>query len=169
MGDRQDPGSGPPDRYPVTRDQASPSRRRKRPERHCGGGRSVWVAASLKATVLRIDPRSLRVTGSVPLLHGQPEQVAYGDDYVWVTNQEDDSITRIDPRSLSPFTIDQVGDGPSGIAAGAGAVFVANLLDGTVARIDPNTRRVTEPVRMGIGADGVVIAAGSAWVTLHEQ
>ncbi len=119
--------------------------------------------------MLRIDPRSLRVTGSVPLLHGQPEQVAYGDDYVWVTNQEDDSITRIDPRSLSPFTIDQVGDGPSGIAAGAGAVFVANLLDGTVARIDPNTRRVTEPVRMGIGADGVVIAAGSAWVTLHEQ
>jgi class 3 adenylate cyclase/DNA-binding beta-propeller fold protein YncE len=142
------------------------------------GGGYVWVAESLKGTVLRIsatDPTD-RVSIPLPLGPGQqparPEQVAYGAGFVWVTDTSLDQVTRVNPGELSggASPITGVGDGPVGIAAGPQGVWVANSLDGTVAQIDPQTRQVIRRVKMGdFSVEGVTESSDAIWVTVHSR
>jgi class 3 adenylate cyclase/DNA-binding beta-propeller fold protein YncE len=142
------------------------------------GGGYVWVAESLKGTVVRIsatDP-SDRVPVPLPPGPGQqpprPERVAYGAGFVWVTDTSLDQVTRINPGELSggASPITGVGDGPVGIAAGPLGVWVANSLDGTVAQIDPQTRQVIRRVKLGdFSVEGVTESSDAIWVTVHSR
>jgi len=118
----------------------------------------------------QIDPGTLKVVATVPLLKGNPAQVAFGEGFVWVTDTADNSVTRIDPSSGGGTTIDAVGDGPVGVAAGNGAAWVANGRDGTVAEIDPRSAKVVKRFTLGasLSPDGVAVTAGAVWVTVHS-
>ena len=112
------------------------------------GEGAVWVSDAANGRVLRVDPQTNRVTGSINVGTG-PSAITVGFGSVWVTNSLDGTISRINPQTNKVTAVLQVGSGPNAIAAGAGGVWVANELGGTVVRIDPATNAPARPITVG--------------------
>ena len=107
---------------------------------------SVWATVSLAArgnALVRIDPRTLRVTRTVFAPHARTPQkmpsysrVALGDGTVWWNGVDSGSVSRVDPRTgrivstirLTPKVSSFADVEPLGITAGAGAVWVTVTL-----------------------------------------
>ncbi len=134
-------------------------------------GDAIWVASSADDRVLRLDPRTGRLTGSVPVAGRRgrrlagPLRLAAGAGGLWVADTLSDSVSRIDPRLAAVSATIPVGKRPTHIAATRGAVWVLNADDATVARVDPGAGRVTARVRVP-GATALAASAGTVWVTV---
>ncbi len=118
---------------------------------------SVWVLAQgTTTTLLRINPDTNRVTGSVSLGYGE----ASGDDQLhatiaaaggslWVPDFYYNTVLRIDPSRLVITRRVRVGRSPSSAVAAAGAVFVSDWHGEKVVRINPRTDRVVATIPVG--------------------
>jgi DNA-binding SARP family transcriptional activator/ABC-type branched-subunit amino acid transport system substrate-binding protein len=139
------------------------------------GEGAVWAIGGSSASVLRVDPRTGKVTARIRIVARRgtqspyPVALAAGLGSVWVLNATAASVTRIDPGQAGvtttiPLGIERV---PRRIAVGAGAAWVANA-DGTLARIDAATNELTTMsvapslYDVAVGARGVWITSGSA-------
>jgi RNA polymerase sigma factor (sigma-70 family) len=91
-----------------------------------GGG---WLFAVLTdpARLVRLDPASLAVTGTLPL--GSPgfdlDPVAYGDGAVWVVGSSGTQLWRVDPATMRITGRQRTGGDATAVAYGDGAVWVA--------------------------------------------
>jgi DNA-directed RNA polymerase specialized sigma24 family protein/outer membrane protein assembly factor BamB len=91
-----------------------------------GGG---WLFAVLTdpARLVRLDPASLAVTGTLPL--GSPgfdlDPVTYGDGAVWVASSSGTQLWRVDPATMRITGRQRTGGDATAVAYGDGAVWVA--------------------------------------------
>jgi DNA-binding beta-propeller fold protein YncE len=131
------------------------------------GRDAVWVGGWSRQdgdTVLRIDPMTNRVTGSLRV--AQPQGVALGFGSVWVPSERAGEVLRIDPRT-DPRTVAGAGrikvDGaPVLLAVGPDAVWVGTG-NQTIQRIDPGTGTVTASFRAGGTLHGMAVDGRSLW------
>jgi virginiamycin B lyase len=139
------------------------------------GAGSLWVGAWPDREVVRIDPRSNRVTARFPA-GGNPAGLAVDATTVWVVHRDTDEVVRVDPRTgrvvarirLDPLPSEFApGDRrflPSLVAVGAGAGWVASAR-GAVARIDAASNRVVAVIRLARQAPaGIAVAGHTVWV-----
>jgi branched-chain amino acid transport system substrate-binding protein len=135
------------------------------------GEHAVWAISGSSAGVLRIDPRTGKVTARVAIVASRgtrspyPIALAVGLGSVWVLNATAASVTRIDPDQAGvtatiPLGVERV---PRRIAVGAGAAWVADA-DGTLARIDPRTNALTTTA-IAPSLYDVAVDAHGVWVT----
>jgi streptogramin lyase len=131
------------------------------------GAGAVWLVTDAErctaCRISRVDPRTLKVTASIPVLIGAAG-VRVGAGSVWVTNPVRDVIQRIDPRTRKVVRTIRTGRGPRFLGVGLGAAWTLDQVDGTVTRIDARTGRTTRiAARMpGEGGD-LTIGGGSVW------
>ena len=133
------------------------------------GAGAVWATALEDGKLIRVDPKTRRVT-SVKV-GDQPVGVIAAAGRVWVANRGSGTISRIDPETMREDgpRID-VGTLPTWIAFAAGSIWVSNQSDGTVSRIDATTgQTIGSPVRIAAPADDAAAhvmsaSAGSLWV-----
>ncbi len=115
-----------------------------------GGEGALWIGRSVGAfgeqiEVVRLDPRSRRVTGRPVVVPGAiPLDLAAGGGSVWATDvggprppqpTRPGVVTRIDPGRLTRAAALRTGKRPTAVAVGAGATWVADASDGTVTPI----------------------------------
>jgi streptogramin lyase len=130
---------------------------------------AVWASnltellSSRPGFLVRIDPRSRKVTGSLRL-SAPPSALATGFGSVWATFAASDVVARIDSDKMAISRMIAVGRGPVALAVGEGAVWVACDGDDTISRIDPATERVTKRIRLARSPAALAAAAGSVWV-----
>lgn len=62
---------------------------------------AVWVADSASGQVSRVDPSSLRVTGTYPV-SSDPVAVAFFDGRVWTGDGQSGAVTALDPATGRP-------------------------------------------------------------------
>ncbi|HEY6959458.1 MAG TPA: hypothetical protein VI814_11595 [Candidatus Limnocylindria bacterium] len=136
---------------------------------------SVWVGASDKGEVERLDPASgtiqtrikvgdpAKQSSRARVYHGVPVAVASGFGSIWATGA-DETLTRVDPKTLriDSFPIGITG---SAIAVSEDAVWVASYDDGALLHFDPAADRVAAVVRDLGTLQEIVAAAGSVWAT----
>jgi YVTN family beta-propeller protein len=115
---------------------------------------------STGASLVRIDPRTGRVAGRVPV-GADPTGVAVGGGAVWVTSFKERSVWRIDTRTHQVVRASANGT-PTGIAVGEGNAFVANGEDPqtSVTRLDAATGAQLDASSL----DAAVVASGDAGV-----
>lgn len=125
------------------------------------GGGAVWVGSAYWR-VLRIDPETETVTGSVPVGHVPVALAATGGD-VWATLLDGRTV-RIDARAdartgtvSGPFR-------PMDIGVGSGSVWVADE-PGTVWQIDAATVSVTHAVTVPPRLLGLSVSGRDVWAT----
>jgi streptogramin lyase len=137
------------------------------------GAGSLWVGAWRDQEVVRIDPRSNRVTARFPAGGPNPAGLAVDAATIWVVHPDTDEVVRLDPRTgrvvarirLGPLPF-QFAPGdrrflPSLVAVGAGAGWVGTSR-GAVARIDAASNRVVALVKLGRqGAGGIAVGSTS--------
>ena len=137
-------------------------------------------------SVVRIDPRTLKVTQVVPVVDA-PDLVVASGGFVWITshilresgpgslrNAGDRALTRLDPSNGKAVVVGG-GLAPCGLTADpSGDIWVANCYAGTagprdnVVRIDARTLRFkkTFPLSSGEGfLRGMTYGGGSLWLT----
>ncbi|HEX3211739.1 MAG TPA: hypothetical protein VH016_04175, partial [Actinomycetota bacterium] len=140
------------------------------------GAGSLWVGAWPDREVVRIDPRSNRVTARFPAGGLDPTGLAVDATTVWVVHRDTDEVVRVDPGTgrvvarikLGPLPFELApGDRrfrPSLVAVGAGAGWVASDR-GAVARIDAASNRVVAVIKLAPEVPaGIAVAGRTVWV-----
>lgn len=127
------------------------------------GGGFVWAAFG-DSTLARIQPQTVRLSGST-LTGASPAAVVVSSGAVWVANSAAATVQRFDPFTFEegPIRETSVGRRPTAIAYGEGALWVANQEDDSVMRIEPSTNSTTQ-IRVGDEPAGVTVGAGAVWV-----
>jgi virginiamycin B lyase len=133
------------------------------------GEGAVWLVVGDKrcesCSVVRVDPRALRVVARIPVREGAAA-VRVGEGGVWVTNPSKSIVQKIDPRTNRVVLTTQVGPTPRFLAVGEGGVWTLNQGDGSLTRLDPTSGEVlaTIPAQViGEGGD-ITTGDGSVWV-----
>ncbi len=110
----------------------------------------IWVLdRGGEPRAIRVDPRSLEVTGGPAFVGNDPQAIAAGAGAIWVANTGDGSVSEIAPKSArvvnNPIL---VGGRPTDIAAAGGQVWTVDNFGGKLVPIDPaaSPPRAGEPV-----------------------
>ena len=104
------------------------------------GGGSVWVTDASHNSLLRLDPKTKKVTAIK--VGDFPEGLLYALDHVWVSNHHGGSVSKIDPRTNEAATYEftNVGEsGPKGLAAVDGDIWTTVPTARSLFRIDGKT------------------------------
>lgn len=125
------------------------------------GGGAVWVGSAYWR-VVRIDPETETVTGSVPVGHIPVALAAAGGD-VWATLLDGRTV-RIDARADASTGTVSGPFRPMDIGVGSGSVWVADE-PGTVWQIDAATVSVTHAVTVPPGLLGLSVSGRDVWAT----
>jgi streptogramin lyase len=158
---------------PATNDLVDTIQVGLRPQPIAAGGGAVWVGNLDERNLTRIDARSRRPAGTIPLDGRSPTGLAFDRGTVWVGHGLLGSVSLVDPQfgevtHVTPITEKGAYSSTGSVAAGAGAVWVV-FGDGTLARLDPATGRVTGRSRTDASPAGVTVGYGSVWVVSAFQ
>jgi DNA-binding beta-propeller fold protein YncE len=125
-------------------------------------GGSLWVTDHTAGKLIRIDPRTNRVTGTVALPGADWVTEAAGS--LWVS-EETNVVARVDPATLEVLDRVPVKRNPLGSAVVGGQLWVPCIDSGVVVVVDPKTAKVVRTFPAGPGPIVVLPAGGKVWVS----
>ena len=125
-------------------------------------GRYLWVTDHTLGKLVRIDPRTNRITGSIDLPGADWVTQAAGS--LWVS-EETNVVARVDPSTLKVVARVPVKRNPLGSAVVGGRLWVPCIDAGSVVVIDPRTAKVERTFPAGPGPIVVLPAGGRVWVS----
>jgi DNA-binding beta-propeller fold protein YncE len=127
------------------------------------GAYAIWIVDRAGGQVLRFDPHTEEVVGTVPVTG--PVDVAWREGFVWVTSAA--GVVQIDEESgtvLGTVPLAELGmAAPGAVAVGGGSVWVVGTAEGVVVRIDQEDRSVTATIDVGVGPTDLAYSSG-VWV-----
>jgi virginiamycin B lyase len=126
---------------------------------------ALWVAHG--GMLGRVDPRTRRVTATVPGAR-RVVAVSAGAGAVWASTGT--WLLRVDPRRARVATRVAVATGAAPVAVGAGGVWAVCCVDdpprgrGRLSRVDPVTNRVVATIQLPGWPDAVGAGPSGVWV-----
>ena len=110
---------------------------------------AVWVADRASDSVVRVDPRTLRIRSRIAVGR-RPAVLALTPRALWVANLGDRTLSRIEPsRNESVGAPLALGKEIADLIAADGALWVAGA-DGTITRVDPESGDIIgTPISVG--------------------
>jgi YVTN family beta-propeller protein len=128
---------------------------------------SLWAANCDEGTVVRIDPRTRRVTATIELKGRMPSpesSIAACQDLVWIlTSGQEDSIVSIDPKANAVVGASHPPEEPAALICGLGGLWVSTGR-GTVSHLDPASGELVADIAVGDHPRFMAIGDGSVWV-----
>jgi streptogramin lyase len=125
-------------------------------------GRFIWATDYRGGKLLRIDPRTNRVTGTVALPGADWVTGQNGSLYV---SQEANAVTRVDARTLKVLGSAKVKRNPLGSAIVKGQLWVPCIDSGVIVVVDPSTMKVVQEFPAGPGPIVALPVSGHVWVS----
>ena len=125
-------------------------------------GPYLWVTLHTGNKLLRVDPRTNRVTGSLSLTGADWVTGYKGSLYV---SQESNVVTRVDPQTLKVTGRVKVKRNPLGSALVGGKLWVPCIDANAVDVVDPSTMKVVRTLPASGGPIVALPYAGRVWVS----
>ena len=125
-------------------------------------GRYLWITDHTAGKLLRLDPRTNKVTGSVALPGADWVTLAAGS--LWLS-QETNRVARVDPSSLKVLARVPVQRNPLGSALVKGQLWVPCIDSSVIVVVDPHTAKVVRTIKGGPSPIVVLPVAGQIWVS----
>jgi DNA-binding beta-propeller fold protein YncE len=125
-------------------------------------GRYLWVTDHTAGKLIRVDPRTNRVTGTVALAGADWVTGYRGSLYV---SQETNRVTRVDARSLRVRGSVEVERNPLGTAIVAGELWVPCIDSSAVVVVDPATMNVVRRFPAGPSPIVVLPVGKHVWIS----
>lgn len=140
----------------------------------CGGTitafGSVWVPSCGSGSLVRLDPKSWKVTGSVETGVGSAEPaLAASGDSVWVLSDNKSTLLRVDPDQNTVVAEIRLPAGCNSLTFGETALWATCAGDGRLLRINPQTLLVEKYIEVAGGPEAVAIGEGSVWVYCRKE
>jgi streptogramin lyase len=133
------------------------------------GEGAVWVTDELSAELLRLDPATGEVAGSVSLAGGL-DAVAVGGGRAWVLDRGAGTVTAVDVGSLAVLDTVRVGSDVTAMVFGGGSIWLADGSDGSVTRLDPETLvTAVFPVEGHVANVAVDPESGDVWALVVPE
>jgi streptogramin lyase len=139
----------------------------------------VWGTSGILDDLIRVDPRTRRVT-QVGHRFGGSIELAVGGGYVWVSSHQERTVggtlRKIDARAGRVVATLHIGTDPESLALGFGSLWLVSGTGGYVSRIDPCTGRVVAQIAVGTDEENtffslqsVAVGYGAVWVAVHKD
>jgi len=128
------------------------------------GDGAAYVTDDRRDLLLRFDPGSGRVEGSVHLA-GRPTAMVLAGRDLWVADMVDNQVVEVDARTLHIVRSVGVPAGPSGLAVLGPHVWVTSVVADEITAIDTRTGAKGTPVDVVGGAVRVAAGFGALWIT----
>ena len=128
------------------------------------GAGAAYVTDDRRDLLLRFDPGSGRVEGSVHLA-GRPTAMVLDGRDLWVADMVDNQVVEVDARTLHIVRSISVPSGPSGLAVLGPHVWVTSVVANEITAIDTRTGATGIPVDVVGGAVRVAAGFGALWIT----
>lgn len=125
-------------------------------------GPYLWVTLHTGNKLVRVDPRTNRVTGSVSLPGADWVTGYKGSLYV---SQENDVITRVDARTLKVTGRVKVARNPLGSVIAGGKLWVPCIDANAIVVVDPATMKIVRTIAEPGGPIVALPVAGKVWVS----
>jgi DNA-binding beta-propeller fold protein YncE len=125
-------------------------------------GGYIWVGDHTAGRLVRIDPRTNRVTARLRLAGADWITAYRGSLYV---SQETDRVTRVDMRTLEVLGRVRTARNPLGSAIVGGRLWVPCIDANVVLVVDPRTMRVVDRKPGGASPIVVLPAFGHVWLS----
>ncbi len=125
-------------------------------------GSYLWVTDHTAGKLLRLDPRTNRVTGTVSLSGADWVTGFAGSLYV---SQETNVVARVDPRTLKVIGRVKVHRNPLGTAIVSKQLWVPCIDSNDVVVVDPATMKVVRTIAAGPGPIVVLPSGGRVWIS----
>jgi hypothetical protein len=133
---------------------------------HCAvatGAGYVWASHARPGSVLKVDPESGEVLGSIRLSGACG--LAADEADLWATSSVRGAVVRYNPTTLEEMASIKLDTRVFAVSIGPGSVWVQSEAGGgTVWRIDPATNAVSAEIETD-GASGIVVGLDSVWVS----
>ena len=133
---------------------------------HCAvatGAGYVWASHARPGSVLKVDPQSGEVLGSIRLSGACG--LAAGDADLWATSSGRGAVVRYNPITLEEMASIKLDHRVFDVSIGPDAVWVqSEAAGGTVWRIDPATNAVSAEIDVD-GASAIAAGLDSVWVS----
>ena len=123
---------------------------------------AIWVTTDGSGTLVRIDPRTNRVTRRIRMRPGV-FSVERGFGALWTLNYRRGTLARVNPVSGRVRSI-RLGGSPEAVLAAFGRLWVTAWRAGRLVVVDPRSMQVVKRVRTGAKPTGLRVAAGAVWV-----
>jgi virginiamycin B lyase len=126
---------------------------------------SLWVPSCGDHTVARIDLKSGKLTGTLPI--GVPDSeggIAAGAGSIWMLTDSLGTLARLDPDTNKIVAEIRVPAGSFTAAFGEEAVWVTSTANDSVSRVDPQTNLVVETIKVGKSPRFLAVGEGGVWV-----
>jgi streptogramin lyase len=125
-------------------------------------GNYLWVTDHTAGKLLRLDPRTNRVTGSVALAGADWVTGLRGSLYV---SQETNTVARVDARTLKVLGRAKVHRNPLGSAIVGNQLWVPCIDSNDIVVVDPATMKIVKTIAAGPGPIVVLPAGGHVWIS----
>ena len=135
----------------------------------CGGAVSafgaIWTGACGAKSILRVDPKSGKVTQTLPVGIGPARTgIAATADSVWAITDARGTLSRIDPQQNAVVAEFRVPADCNSLTFGETALWLACPAENRVLRIDPQTNVIDKSIEAGAQPETLAIGEGSVWV-----
>jgi streptogramin lyase len=125
-------------------------------------GSFIWAADYRGGKLLRLDPRTNRVTATLSL---PGADWVTGHDGSLYVSQERNVVTRVDARTLKVLGSAKVKRNPLGSAIVNGELWVPCIDSAVIVVVDPKTMRVVRELPAGASPIVVLPVGGHVWVS----
>jgi streptogramin lyase len=125
-------------------------------------GSYLWVTLHTGNKLVRVDPRTNRVTGSVPLTGADWVTGYKGSLYV---SQETNVVTRVDAKTLKVTGRVKVKRNPLGSAIVGGMLWVPCIDAQAIVVVDPSTMKIVRTIPDSGGPIVAMPFDGKVWVS----
>ncbi len=127
------------------------------------GGGAAYVTDDRRDLLLRFDPGSGRVEGSVHLA-GTPTAMVLDGHHLWVADTDND-VVEVEAPSLHVVRSVSVPAGPSSLALLGAHVWVTSQVANEITSIDTRSGATGVPVDLEAGAVRVAAGFGALWIS----
>ena len=132
------------------------------------GEGAVWVPASSKKLILKVDPIENRLLQEIPpLMLSSEGSIGVGEGAVWVltaTGAGDTDLTRLNPQNGAVETIIPLPANSAGVVVDFGSVWVTGYGGNELYRIDPKSNTIASTVALRKQPRFIASGEGSIWV-----
>jgi virginiamycin B lyase len=128
---------------------------------------SLWAANCDAGAVIRIDPRTRRVTATIELKGRMPapeSSIAACPNLVWIlTSGRENALVSIDPKANAIVGAFHPPEEPAALICGLGGLWLSTER-GSVSHLDPRSGELLADIAVGDHPRFMAIGDGSLWV-----
>jgi len=131
------------------------------------GDGSIWLSLKEAGTVVRVDPKTNKVTETITLPKPPCPGMTFESGAMWVPLCGTAGIARVDAKTNTVTTTVTKGIAKAvgSMWTGVGSLWVIADDKGTLARIDPVTGAVVAEIYTSAGASGLASGQDALWLT----